>query len=213
CRRSRPQRTGRSSKTDRFAEADYAYTQVEAFAPADKPRMLEEAQTKRAELSKKALEQGKRAIADEAFERALECVQVLRRSGEQVVADVIAEKADRGLKKQLNDLYKAEDFDVALKRAERVLAIDAESTVARVIAGKVLSKIKRYGEAVQHWQTMAALEPNDVSHWLQLAKCHKNLKTWDQCAEAAAAALRLEPDNEVAVSLYDRSQAALQKAA
>ncbi|MCI4660668.1 MAG: hypothetical protein MRY63_02440 [Neomegalonema sp.] len=198
--------------TGRLSEADFAYAQVQAYPVEGKPQFDEEAQAKRAELSKLAVEAGKKALQSDDYEQAFESAVVLRRSGEKFAAEAIADKAHKSYKKHLQALYKT-DLPAALAQAQKVLAVDPENATAHLFAGRVLSKVKRYHEARDHWQLLTTMEPDVSKHWVQLAKCHKNLKDWDECANAAQQALRIDADEAEAAELLERANMEMTPAA
>lgn len=70
------------------------------------------------------------------------------------------------------------------------------------IKARILERSKRYEEALKCLDKSIALDSLRVSPYLTMGYIYHSLKLWDASAEAYEMAIRLEPDNAVALNNY-----------
>jgi len=106
-------------------------------------------------------------------------------------ADHLPDESARALDGVALEAWKHGNLAEALAGFDRAIAVDPDDRVPRSHAGRLLSLMTDYAQALPHLERAAALAPEDPQVWLDLASLYERAQRLDASHEARARAEQL----------------------
>lgn len=122
----------------------------------------------------------------------------------QDLDDAIRIQADNlvALTQRIDLLVSLQRFDEAVRDCKTWAGLQPESDKPDQVRREILQMQAAKNKDLKPLQALTAEEPQNIQHWLSLAKSAKEQRQWADVAAAANRVLSLQPDNQQAATAY-----------